>query len=334
MRTTVLICCITLIFFGCLPLLQRSDVARQADLGFPFELHENKSNNPPAWQAEVILDSKYYNKDNLDKLFTWYAFKKHPDRNEMLAIAVYTDPEQFKLYHENADDDMTEYGSRPHKLKYRSPPWDAYCTRKGEDLAAEGGDNLVYTYAPDLSIPSKTRRVVLRGRDYNADKKIIESWEAANANFKVSVESYELSPDVEPSGIYYTFSYAIRTSKAQRSTDISDVMNYSKPRAILTICQDKALPIPREQVNLISDNIGYAWMGWIYTVTTDGGRTWHQWDAETALPDWQCCDPGLIRDVNISFDGSGLMMLKSERLQPERVITLYTKDYGQHWGAY
>lgn len=320
MRTVLLVCCITLISAYCSSPARPGNLVRYQDAGFPFELDENRMDYPSAWTAYVIMEPRYYNKQNLDRIFLWYS-QKHPDRNEMLAVAVYTDPEQLRLYRENADDDMSNYGDRPHKVKYRSPPWDAYCYRRGEGFSDCGGDNLLYSYLPDLSRPDQTKRIVLRGMDYNADQKIIESWESSNANFKVSVIACELYPNVEPVGTYYTFSSATRLN------------GFGNPRIVLTIRQGKVRPIPREQVKLISDQIGYVWMGWIYAVTTDGGATWQKWDAELELPDWQCCDPNLIQDVNIAFDGTGMMTLRPDPAQPEKVLVLHTKDYGQHWKA-
>ena len=69
-----------LIAFLCmLLLLEHNNNAKEQELGFPFELKENRSSSPPAWNAYVLLEPKYYSKPNLDRLFLWYA-KKHPDK--------------------------------------------------------------------------------------------------------------------------------------------------------------------------------------------------------------------------------------------------------------
>ncbi len=207
-------------------LLEYSNNAKGQELAFPFELKEDRSSSPPAWNAYVLLEPKYYSKPNLDKLFLWYA-KKHPDKDEMIAIVVYTDPEQLRLYRENADDGATNYGDRPHKSKYRSPPWDASCWRGGDGLSG-GGHNLLYWYLPDLNRPALQKRIVLRGRDYNSDKKITETVEVANNSLKINVIAYDLLMGTEPSSKYYTFS-SVHGGKAgivQNLVEIQSVSGY------------------------------------------------------------------------------------------------------------
>ncbi|MGH9842820.1 MAG: hypothetical protein ACREEM_29115 [Blastocatellia bacterium] len=318
MRTTIFSRCViaVLIAFLCLILsIERSDHSNENDreIGFPFELKEHRSSPPSMWSADVLLTPKHYSKSNLDKLFLWYA-KKHPDKGEMISITVYTDPEQLRLYRENADDEATNFGDRPHKLKYRSPPWDAICWRQGDGLASGGGHNLWYSYRPDLNIANLQKRIVLRGRDYFTDEKITETFEVANNNLKIKIIAYDLLMNTEPSSKYYTFS-SLRGGEGDLKT-------------VFTVRLDQPVPIPREQVEIINDRVTTMFMGWMYAVTVDRGKGWDIWDGELELGDWQCCDPTLIQNVKIFPDGVGKMTIK---LSPQKYSTLHTNDYGVHW---
>jgi hypothetical protein len=294
-----------------------ADNMHPVQLGFPFKLEETQDASS-MWRATIILSPEYYSKANLDRLFLWYN-KRHPEKKDELTVTVYTDPERLRRRIQNWRQVVAPRPNQPGN--HPADHYDAICWRKGDGLLAGGGDNLWYVYSPDLKNPAQTKYVVLRGRDYFADKKIIESWETSNSNFKITIIAYELLMNVEPVGTYYTFSRVI-----PYKDDLSE-------EAILTIRQDEAVPIPREQIKFISDQVGYVFMGWLYSVTADGGKTWRQWDAETELTGWQCCDPKLIQNVNISSDGNGTMTLRPELRQPEKTLILRTQDYGQHWST-
>jgi len=313
MRIAIFTSCAMIMLMASLLSLGRNNGTDKHELGFPFELNEQRSSSPPTWHAHVLLEPKYYSRPNLDSLFLWYA-KKHPDKNEAISIAVYTDPEQLRLYMENADDDSINYGDRTRELKYRSPPWDAKCWRQGDGLAPSGGHNLWYSYRPDLNIANLQKEIVLRGRDYFADKKITETFEIANDNLKINVIAYDLLMDAEPSSKYYTFS--------SLQGDEGDL------KAVFTVRLDQPVSIPRGQVRIVNDEVALVFMGWMYAVTIDGGKSWNIWDGESELGDWQCCDPTLIQDVKISSDGIGIMTLK---LSIQQYLTLHTNDYGVHW---
>jgi hypothetical protein len=300
------------------------------ELGFPIVLNETKIHKPATWHATVILAPQYFNKDNLDRLFLWYSHK-HPNKEEMLHIAVYTDANRLAGEISNGlndlvcltEDERLREDARlkdvTSKQQQRFTPWDAICWRQDDGLASSGGDNLWYSYSIDLNNPSVKQRIVIRGRDYFADRRLTESWEADNKSFKIFAIAYDLLMNVRPSSKYYTFSYAPTGS--------------SEMQSIFTIRQDDTVPIPRNQVRFIGDQIGYVFMGWIFAVTTNGGKTWHKWDAESEMSNWQCCDPNLIQTVEIGVDGLGSMVLKAYPQRPGEVLTLRTDDYGQHWIA-
>ena len=90
-------------------------------------------------------------------------------------------------------------------------------------------------------------------------------------------------------------------------------------------------PIPRNQIRAVGDGTVYFFIGWLYAVTTDGGHSWSVWTAKENLPNWECCNYGLIRDVSLRDDGSGTMILNPIPGRSGEVPALYTKDFGRTW---
>lgn len=145
---------------------------------------------------------------------------------------------------------------------------------------------------------------------------VLEKWQTENKTFKVRVTSYE-EKGANVTGAYYVFE-----SAASRSNDW---------RQILTFRHDDQPKIPADQVRFMNGRIGYVFMGWIYAVTTDSGDSWSVWDATRDLPNWQCCNYHLIRDVQLTADGTGTMTLNPIPQRRGEVPELHTLDYGLHW---
>lgn len=104
-------------------------------------------------------------------------------------------------------------------------------------------------------------------------------------------------------------------------------------REIMTFRHDDPVPINRDGVAFVNDQIAYAFMGWMYAVTTDGGTSWQLWSAEKELPGWTCCNYRLIQEVRLSPDGTGRMKLNPTFHQRDQISELSTQDYGRHWSA-
>jgi hypothetical protein len=100
---------------------------------------------------------------------------------------------------------------------------------------------------------------------------------------------------------------------------------------LFTFRHDDPIPIPQDCVRFVSADIAYAFVGWYYTVTTDAGHTWSTWKASHYLPNWRCCNYRLIRDVTLSTDGSGSMVLNPIPSRRGEVPELATTDFGKHW---
>lgn len=272
----------------------------QQDPGFPVEIDESTPYGlNDRWAANVLIAPEHYNKENLDKLFLWYS-RRHPDKRLMLDLMVYTNREHY------------EVGMQKGEIHYLADGF-----RKGEGISG-GGNNLGYRYKPDPNQPDLIKSVVLRGGTYYRDSDVVSTWSKTNEVFQITVQSY-VSDQVEPQGTYYTFKCA---TKAR---------GYEDTETIMTLRLDTAISLPQESIVFFNEKTGYVYLGWLFAMTNDGGETWHLWDAEMELPDWQCCDQGLIRSVQILPDGTGSMALQHDLQQPEELTNLRTKDYGQHW---
>jgi hypothetical protein len=297
---------------------QSKEEAIQRELGFPFEVFKEARIDGlrPMQQAVVILHKEHYSKDNLDSLFRWYL-EKYPNKEKVLRVHVYTDVHTLKADDREDVDRRYPDPSPPLALDSRLAPYDAVLYRESRGEGIGKGECTWYVYSPNLDNPNEKKTVVLRGTDPYATKSTIETWEIESKALKIRMSAYELK-SVEPPGIYYTLYFA-----EPGSDSWSEILNFR---------QDEKLPIPRNQVRFINDQVAYVFMGWIYIVTADRGKTWSVWDAESDLPNWKCCDPGLIRDVYITPDGLGAMTLNSYPRVGETFV-LHTKDYGRHWGA-
>lgn len=94
---------------------------------------------------------------------------------------------------------------------------------------------------------------------------------------------------------------------------------------------DDPVPIPRENVRFMPPKSAFVFMGWKYAVTTDGGKHWRLWNAETDLAGWRCCNYGLIQQVELEPSGAGKMILHPIADHPGEVPELVTSDFGGHW---
>jgi hypothetical protein len=146
---------------------------------------------------------------------------------------------------------------------------------------------------------------------------VAEIWQIGNKAFDVRVDAYSEKGVGFVRGAYYVF-----TAKPHDTSKWSEVMTFR---------HDDPVPIPREQIRFVTDKIGFIFMGWMYAVTTDAGHDWSVWDARSDLANWQCCNYGLINDVNLQPDGTGKMILNPIEGRRGEVPKLCTRDFGRHW---
>jgi hypothetical protein len=144
-----------------------------------------------------------------------------------------------------------------------------------------------------------------------------ETWTDDSGGFPIRATAYhETGFDPVP-GAYYKF----------ESSDAAK----NQWREIATFRHDDPVPIPREQVRRINHKVAYLFMGWMYAVTTDGGKSWTVWNAKRDLPGWQCCNYRLIGDVMLNADGTGTMMCNVIDTARGEVPRLLTRDFGRTW---
>lgn len=151
--------------------------------------------------------------------------------------------------------------------------------------------------------------------------KAIESWETTNGYFKIRVVAYKEDISYGLQGTFYVYS-----SSLAKEDSWAEVLVYR---------HDDDPPIPRDNVRFVSDQTGYIFIDWMYAVTTDAGKTWSVWDATKKIPDWDGgYKYGGIRDVQLSPDGNGLMIMRPND-DPRRKdiidIQFRTNDFGRHW---
>lgn len=147
---------------------------------------------------------------------------------------------------------------------------------------------------------------------------VLEQWRADNKTFAIRVTAYA-EEGAYVNGAYYLFEAAATGS--------------DRWREVVIFRHDDQPELPRDQVRFVNDKVGYLFMGWVYAVTTDGGVNWSVWDATKNLPNWQCCNYNLIRDVNVGEGGDGVMKLNPIQGRSGEVPELHTGDYGRHWRA-
>ena len=144
-----------------------------------------------------------------------------------------------------------------------------------------------------------------------------ETWTDESGTFPIRATAYHETESGPVPGAYYKF----------ESGDAAK----NHWREIATFRHDDPLPIPREQVRRVNDGVAYLFMGWMYAVTTDGGKSWSVWNAERDLPAWQCCNYRLIGDVALNADGTGTMTCNVIDSARGEVPKLLTRDFGRTW---
>ena len=308
------------------PSVKSSDLAPP---NFPFTMVNQNG-------SIVYIAPEYYNPNNMHDLFLWH-YKKHLGMRISLTMMVFTEKDLLNVYLEGLKRPRWEsdvpleyrrplptrppsYGSRRnyHDAEFSQVPSEpSLHISKGDDIYSRGY-NVTYIFAPDLSRPDIKKEVVLRGATWREGKYNVETHVFPWQPGEIKLTAYDIY-NVEPPSRYYTFTVPRK------------VNNYETISIIFNILLEETVLVNSNQVKILSDKIAYVYLGWMYSVTLDGGKAWHLWDAERNLPGWNCCDSGLIRDVNISDHGNGIMTLRPDPNKPESLIYLHTDDFGQSW---
>lgn len=293
----------------------------------------------------VFIAPEHYNQKNLHELFLW-RYRQWLKTRGSSDLRVFTDERSLNAYLEGRRKAarIHEYFKYPYAVRklidLRDRIWptlppaptkrrwssDAELSLAPsepllfgtEDKIDSRGFNVSYIFAPDLARPNIRKEVVLRGATWREGKYNVQTKEFPWQERKINWASYDIY-NVEPRGRYHTFSIT-RQIRGQES-----------PRIIFHILPGGEVPASTGGVKLLNDQVAYVYLGWRYSVTVDGGLTWHLWDAERELSGWNCCDAGLIKRVEMSPQGEGVLTLKSNSQRPDDVLLLRTRDFGQRW---
>jgi hypothetical protein len=294
---------------------------------FPFTIMDKPG-------SIVFISPEYYNQKNLHDFFLWH-YKIGLIRQNAPEVRVFTDQRLLAAYLKDRRKGPREPDPKGANATPASSPWyyrrstfsDARYSKipsepsldpsKGDGRYSRGY-NVTYLFAPDLTQPNVLKEVVLRGATWRQGKYNSQAREFPWQSSKITLTAYDIY-NVEPSGRYHTFSITKHSNEGENGKIIFNIL-LSDPPSVST-----------NQVKILNDKIAYVYLGWMYSVSLDGGLTWHLWDAEKTLPSWECCDSGLIQDINIDNSGNGRMALRVNPNNLAELLYLYTNDYGQHW---
>lgn len=145
---------------------------------------------------------------------------------------------------------------------------------------------------------------------------IVEQWENSMHGLRVRVTEYKEKRPVYLMHFFYVFeSYGVVSSDWQE---------------IMYVKNDDDIPLPRDQIRILNDQIAYVFMNEKYAVTTDSGRSWNVWKAiPKNLPKLETT--ANIKDVQIKIDGTGSMHLDSLLNGQVTTLSVSTKDHGRRW---
>lgn len=285
----------------------------------------------------VFIAPEYFNQKNLHDFFLW-RYRDGLRKRSAPTVKIFTERELLNAYLEERKtpwrgvDTPREFRKPappppPALMKSRKTYFDAEFSivpsessidpNKGDDISSRGY-NVTYSFAPDLNQPHIRKEVVLRGATWRQGKYNIETQEFPWQAGTIKLTAYDIY-NVEPSGRYHTFTVPRK------------IGDYETTSIVFNILLKEAVPLTTNRVKIFNDQIAYVYLGWIYSVTLDGGRSWHLWDAERNLPEWNCCDADLIKDISISEQGDGVMIILPDSRKPESLLYLRTRDFGQHW---
>lgn len=151
--------------------------------------------------------------------------------------------------------------------------------------------------------------------------KIFDRYQVEGVTFKIRVSGYYQAFPFSLPGARYVFESA--------------PINSENWQEIVTYDADQRIPLRKDQIHFVGDQIAYAYVAYYYMVTTNGGAKWFVWDANKELPTEEIMErynlwPG-VETVEMHSDGRGTMTLLPFISSRERGPKLHTSDYGHYW---
>ncbi len=143
--------------------------------------------------------------------------------------------------------------------------------------------------------------------------RILDKYETGRGNVRLEITAYAEQNSFSP-GTYH----------------VVEAVDASNNRVeVITFRHDDPVPIKKDGVVIVNDDVAYVFIGWMYAVTTDGGRNWSVWNAQESLPDGGCCNYFLIKNIELDESGNGKMFL--DRAASEGTPFLTTENFGRSW---
>lgn len=145
---------------------------------------------------------------------------------------------------------------------------------------------------------------------------VIDKQQVSNSKFGLSVTVRGEENGGYVPGAYYTFEVF-----SPKSSDC---------REIFTFRHDDPIPIDKNSLKFVNEDIGFVYMGYMFAVTANAGDSWAVWDSRNHKYLKDEINYGLIKSVNIQEDGNGEMTL-SVFPSKNACQILFTRDYGHSW---
>ncbi len=280
-----------------------------------YDIIKEDCDEPPSRSCKALLmtTKKWFSEKYYSIIFDDYS-RRFPNKEDSLSAYLYIDEE----YRSNRQfiNELHFSLSLDRGAVTSNIPMSIYYHRNRLDHITPNEVTEYYSYQNQDSLSD--RIVILRGSILSRSKEMIGAVESALDELKVRIISYKLH-GVTPDETYYT------------------VESYSEDlrrwRGVISIQSNQRTLLSKNNIVLLSKNIAFVFIGWKYSVTTDGGKTWHKWDGESELPNWKCCASDLIQRVIMSPDGNGAMTLRFKPNSSLEVMQLRTQNYGKSWKA-
>lgn len=86
-----------------------------------------------------------------------------------------------------------------------------------------------------------------------------------------------------------------------------------------------------DRVTFVNDQVAFVYMGWMYAVTTDAGRSWNLWDGIDHPFQKGRMGYNGIQEIKLLENGEGTMRVRL--IGNDELIEPNTRDYGVSWSV-
>jgi hypothetical protein len=148
---------------------------------------------------------------------------------------------------------------------------------------------------------------------------VVETWQSTNTPFQIRIQKHIERGGFMPvlGGAYYDFQ-----SAPAQSNDWQEIMSFR---------HDDPVEIPKDAVHFTNERVAFLSMGWLYAVTTDGGRNWRVSESAKFLTGDERCGYNCIEDLRIDSNGWGEVKINLISSSAHKLKILQTADFGETW---